>query len=100
MEKISPSHACTSVWVPDGVDGKSLTKRLRDEYGLTIAGGQGKMAGKIFRVGHLGYVDRFDVITAVAAVEMVLGEMGYPVKLGEGMRAASEILKDMPEKGT
>jgi aspartate aminotransferase-like enzyme len=96
----SPSHACTSVWVPDGVDGKSLTKRLRDEYGLTIAGGQGKIAGKIFRVGHLGYVDRFDVITAVAAIEMMLSEMGYPVKLGEGMRAASEILKDMPEKGT
>ena len=95
----SPSYACTAVWVPDGVDGKALTKRLRDEYGITIAGGQNQMAGKIFRVAHLGYVDRFDVITAVAAIEMLLGEMGYPVKLGEGMRAASEILKDMPVKG-
>jgi aspartate aminotransferase-like enzyme len=95
----SPSHACTAVRVPEGVDGKALTQRLRDEYGLTIAGGQGRMAGKIFRVGHLGYVDRFDVLAAVAAIEMLLGEIGYPVKLGEGMRAASEILSEMPAKG-
>jgi aspartate aminotransferase-like enzyme len=95
----SPSYACTSVKVPEGVDGKALTKRLRDEYGITIAGGQGKAAGKIFRVAHLGYVDRFDVITVVSALEMLLADMGYPAKLGEGMRAAAEVLRDMPSKG-
>jgi aspartate aminotransferase-like enzyme len=96
----SPSHALTAVWVPEEIDGKVFNRRLREEYGLTIAGGQNQMAGKIFRVAHLGYVDRFDVITAVSAIEMLLREMGYAVKLGEGMRAAAEILEEVPAKGS
>jgi aspartate aminotransferase-like enzyme len=94
----SPSHALTAVWVPEGIDGKVFNRKLRDEYGITIAGGQSHMVGRIFRVAHLGYVDRFDVITAVSAVEMLLREMGYTIKLGEGMRAAAEILEDMSAK--
>jgi aspartate aminotransferase-like enzyme len=93
----SPSFACTAVCVPDGVDGKGLVRKLRDEHALTVAGGQGKMSGKIFRIGHLGYLDRYDILAAVAAVETVLGDLGYPVKLGEGLRAASEILRELPD---
>jgi len=95
----SPSYACTAVCVPEGLDGKALVKRLRDDYGITVAGGQAKLAGKIFRIGHLGYVDGFDMLTAVGAVEMTLADMGYPIKTGEGLRAASERLRGLPRKG-
>jgi aspartate aminotransferase-like enzyme len=95
----SPSYACTAVCVPEGLDGKALVKRLRDDYGITVAGGQAKLAGRIFRIGHLGYVDGFDMLTAIGAVEMVLADMGYPVKAGEGLRAASERLRALPRKG-
>ncbi len=90
----SPSFACTAVRVPDGVDGKLLIKHLRDRYNFTLAGGQGELAGQIFRVGHMGDVDSFDTLAAIAAVEMTLADLGYPVKLGEGTRAATEILRD------
>jgi aspartate aminotransferase-like enzyme len=90
----SPSHACTAIRVPDGLDGEALVKQLRDRYGITVAGGQGPVTGKIFRVGHMGDVDGFDVITVVAAVEMALADLGYPVKAGEGTRAATELLRE------
>jgi aspartate aminotransferase-like enzyme len=95
----SPSYACTAVCVPEGLDGKALVKRLRDDYGITVAGGQAKLAGKIFRIGHLGYVDGFDMLTAIAALEMALADMSYPVKTGEGLRAASERLRALARKG-
>ncbi len=90
----SPSFACTAVRVPEGVDGKLLIKHLRDRYGFTLAGGQGELAGQIFRIGHMGDVDSFDTLAAIAAVEMTLADLGYPAKLGEGTRAATEILRD------
>jgi aspartate aminotransferase-like enzyme len=90
----SPSFACTAVNVPKGVDGKALVKHLRDRYDVTLAGGQGQLVGKIFRIGHMGDVDSFDTIAAIAALEMALADLGWPVKLGEGTRAATEILRE------
>ena len=81
--------------VPEGIDAGELTRRLRDVYGITVAGGQGQAAGKIFRVGHMGDVDGFDMIVAIAALEMALADLGVPVKVGEGTRAATEILRDL-----
>jgi aspartate aminotransferase-like enzyme len=51
------------------------------------------MKGKIFRIAHMGYVDSFDVLTALGALELVLGELGYPVRLGDGVRAAQQLLQ-------
>jgi aspartate aminotransferase-like enzyme len=90
----APSYACTAVYVPDGVDGKAFVKLLRDRYNITIAAGQGSLTTKIFRIGHMGAVDEFDMLTAVAAVEMALADLGYPVKMGEGTRVAQEALRD------
>jgi aspartate aminotransferase-like enzyme len=90
--KESPSDALTAVSAPEGYDGQTVYKNLRDQYGITAAGGQDHLKGKIFRLSHMGYADTFDVITAVAAVEMVLKGMGYPVKLGTGVGIAQEIL--------
>ena len=90
--KESPSNAVTAVCAPSGIDGQAVYKNLREKYGITAAGGQGKAKGKIFRIAHLGYADTFDVITVVAGVEMVLKGMGHPVKLGSGVAVAEELL--------
>jgi len=63
-------------------------------HNITIAGGQGEMKGQVFRLGHMGYVADFDVITALAALEQVLQELGHPVDLGAGVRAAQKALSE------
>ncbi len=88
----SPANAVTSIKGPDGIDTGKISKTLRDQLGVTIAGGQGAAKGKIFRIAHLGYADRFDVIIGIAALEIALQSLGYPVKIGEGVKAAEERL--------
>lgn len=88
-----PSNAVTSVKVPEGVDGGALVKKMRDEQRVTIAGGQSELKGKIFRVAHLGYMDEYDTIAAIAGVEIVLSQLGYDVELGKGVGRAQELLK-------
>jgi aspartate aminotransferase-like enzyme len=90
--KQSPSDALTVVCAPDGVDGQAVYKNLREQYGITAAGGQDHLKGKIFRISHMGYIDTFDVIQALAATEMVLKGLGYPIKLGTGVGKAQELL--------
>lgn len=90
----APSPATTAVKVPQGIDGPTLRKKLKDELGYTFADGQGKVKGKIFRVAHLGYFDRFDTIAMVSALEMALAALGHSFKLGEGVRTATELLRD------
>jgi aspartate aminotransferase-like enzyme len=90
--KESPSDALTAISAPGGVDGQAIYKNLRVQYGMTAAGGQDHLKGKIFRVSHMGYMDRFDVIATVAAIEMVLKGLGHPIKLGSGVSKAQELL--------
>jgi aspartate aminotransferase-like enzyme len=90
--KESPSFAVTAVNAPPGIDGQEIYKNLRVKYGITAAGGQGQVKGRIFRIAHLGYAGAFDVITAIAGVEMVLKSMGHPLKLGTGVAVAQELL--------
>jgi aspartate aminotransferase-like enzyme len=92
FSKESPSNSVTAILAPKGFDGQEIYKTLRDKYGITAAGGQGQARGKIFRIAHLGYTDIFDIIIAVSGIEMVLTNMGYPIKLGTGVAAAEEIL--------
>lgn len=90
--KHSPSDALTVVSTPAGVDGQAVYKNLREQYGITAAGGQDHLKGKIFRISHMGYMDTFDVIQALAATEMVLRGLGHPVTLGSGVGKAEELL--------
>jgi len=83
--------AVTPVWVPEGVDGKAIVKILKDKHGITIAGGQDDYAGRIFRIGHLGYFGDFDIITTLAALEMTLSELGYEFERGAGIKAAEAV---------
>jgi aspartate aminotransferase-like enzyme len=91
----SPSNSLTAVKAPPGIDGQEVVKTLREKFGITIAGGQSQAKGKIFRIAHLGYFDRFDIITALSALEMSLNELGFKVERGRGVKAAEEILEGM-----
>jgi aspartate aminotransferase-like enzyme len=88
----SPSDALTVVRVPEGIDGALIPKLFQDLCNITIVGGQDRLRGKVFRLAHMGYVDTFDVVTMVSAVEFVLHRLGYPVEWGVGVRAAQEVL--------
>jgi len=87
----APSPATTGIYLPDGVPGK-IVGYLRDKVGITFAGGQDQLKGKICRVAHLGYIGSFDIITAMAALEMGIAAFGKPVDFGKGVGAAQKIL--------
>ncbi|MBI5504252.1 MAG: alanine--glyoxylate aminotransferase family protein [Deltaproteobacteria bacterium] len=91
----APSPAATGVWMPEGIDAGEVARYLRDVIGVTVAGGQGKLKGKILRLGHIGYADTFDVIVALTAVEMALKHFGTGVVMGRGPAAAQEVLLQM-----
>jgi aspartate aminotransferase-like enzyme len=84
-----PGNVTTAVLSP--LDTGKLTKLMRDKYGVTMAGGQDHLKGKIFRVAHLGYMGKFDVIVGLSAIEMAFCEMGKPLPLGTGVKAAEEV---------
>ena len=85
------SNGVTAVKVPAGIDGEKLVKTMRDTYGITIAGGQEELKGKIFRIAHMGYIAESDIITGLACLEKVLTQLGYKFNLGAGVKAAEEI---------
>jgi aspartate aminotransferase-like enzyme len=85
------ANVVTVVRVPDGVDGAALPKRMREVYGITIAGGQGRLKGKIARIAHCGYYGAFDIISTIAALEMTLKELGADVTIGAGVARAQEV---------
>jgi L-aspartate aminotransferase apoenzyme (EC 2.6.1.1)/phosphoserine aminotransferase apoenzyme (EC 2.6.1.52) len=86
------SDAITAIEVPAGVDGEKMVKTMRDVYHVTIAGGQAELKGKVFRIAHMGYINEFDLITAISCLEKVLKEMGYNFQLGAGVAAAQKII--------
>ncbi len=88
----APSESVTAVKAPEGIDAQDVVKLLREEYGITIAGGQAQARGKIFRISHMGYLDEWDMLIALAALERVLNRLGYPVEPGKGVAAAEAYL--------
>ena len=88
----SPSDSVTAINVPQGVDGEALTKVLANDFGVRAAGGQSQLKGKIVRFSHMGYVDAFDVLASLAALEMALGKLGYKVNYGAGVGAAQKVI--------
>src|ERR1700730_16141064 len=92
--KASPSPALTAVVAPRGLDSEAVLSTYSTSHNITIAGGQGEMKGKVFRLGHMAYVAEFDVITALAALEQVLHALGQPVDFGAGVRAAQKVFAE------
>jgi len=90
----APCNVVTAIKVPEGVDGGRLVRMMSDDYGVGIAGGQREYKGKIFRIAHLGYMDRFDVIIGLSALEIALNKLGYKLEVGKAVAAAEkEFLK-------
>ncbi|MFO0928655.1 MAG: alanine--glyoxylate aminotransferase family protein [Gemmataceae bacterium] len=86
-----PAESLTVACVPDGIDGAALLSRLEKGYGVRLAGGQDTLKGKILRLGHMGYIDAFDVLAALSALELVLLEMGHRFTPGAGVAAAQRV---------
>jgi aspartate aminotransferase-like enzyme len=82
------ANVVTAIKLPDGIDGAKVPKVMRDKYRITVAGGQSQLKGKILRIAHCGYFGPFDILTAVAALEMTLSELGHELELGSGVAAA------------
>ena len=83
--------ALTAIASPDGVDSSDIVKAFRNRFGAIVANGQGEMKGQLFRIAHLGYYDYLDTIAAIGALEQVLAEMGRPIELGAGLKAAQQV---------
>ena len=100
LELFSPdddtSAVVTTVRVPEPVDGAQLLLDLRDRFGITLAPGQGPIKGKVFRVGHLGYYDVFDITTALAGLELVLAEAGAEIERGVAVTRALDTYEHLP----
>ncbi|HEY6583697.1 MAG TPA: alanine--glyoxylate aminotransferase family protein [Gaiellaceae bacterium] len=97
LELFSPdddrSAVVTAINAPDGIDSSELVQTLRDRQGIVLAPGQGPLKGKIFRIGHIGYYDVFDITTALAGVELVLAELGADIERGVAITAALEAFE-------
>jgi aspartate aminotransferase-like enzyme len=85
------NSAVTAAYVPEGIDGKQFVQMLFKEHGIQIAGGQGQVEGRIFRIGHCGYFDAYDIIATIAAAELALESLGFPLELGKGVGAAQRV---------
>jgi aspartate aminotransferase-like enzyme len=100
LELFSPdddsSAVVTAARAPEGIDSDELVLLLRDRHGVTLAPGQGELKGKIFRIGHIGYYDVFDITTALAAVELALVELGADVERGVAVTRALEAFEHSP----
>jgi aspartate aminotransferase-like enzyme len=88
------AYTVTAVVAPEGIDGKAITKYIRKTHGVILAPGQGKLAGKIFRIGHCGYYAPSDILMTMAVLESSLSALGYPVKEGAATAAAERVFRE------
>ena len=98
LELFSPdddrSAVVTAVQAPGGIDTGDVVKALRDRHGITIAPGQGPLKGKVFRIGHIGWFDVFDITTALGGVELALTELGAEVERGVAVTRALDAFEE------
>jgi aspartate aminotransferase-like enzyme len=94
LELFSPDDdtaaVVTAIRAPEGIDATQVVQALRDRFGITIANGQEHLKGKIFRIGHIGWFDVFDITTALAAAELVLTDLGADIDRGVAVTRALE----------
>jgi aspartate aminotransferase-like enzyme len=91
---VDRSAVVTAIRAPAGVDADELLLLLRDRHGVTLAPGQGDLKGKVFRIGHIGWFDVFDIASALSAVELALTELGAPIERGVAAARAFEAYED------
>jgi aspartate aminotransferase-like enzyme len=89
--ELERAYAVTAVKAPEGIGGGDIVRCMNRVHGVIVAGGQDRLKGKIFRIGHVGYYDFLDVVTALSALEMTLAELGFSSPLGAGVAAAEQV---------
>ncbi len=87
------SDTVTAVVVPEGFNGTDVVTRAAKTYGVAFGVGLGEVAGKVFRIGHLGSLTDVMMLSGLATAEMVMADLGYPVTLGSGVAAAQEYYR-------
>jgi aspartate aminotransferase-like enzyme len=97
LELFSPdddsASVVTAIRAPEGIDSGELVLAVRDRFGITLAPGQGPLKGKVFRIGHIGWFDVFDITTALAALELALTEAGAEIERGMAVTAALDAFE-------
>jgi aspartate aminotransferase-like enzyme len=98
LERFGPddddANVVTAALLPEDIEGARVPKLMRDRFGVTVAGGQGRLKGKVVRIAHCGYYGGFDIVVALAALEMALRELGFPVEPGSGVGGAQRVFAE------
>ncbi len=93
------AYAVTAVKAPEGIGGGDIVRHMNRVHGVIIAGGQDRLKGQIFRIGHVGYYNFFDMVVTLSALEMTLKELGHPLELGSAVAAAEKVYLEMTSAG-
>lgn len=88
------SDTVTAILVPEGFDATELVNHASNKYGVSFGGGLGKVAGKVFRIGHLGSITDVMALSGIATAEMAMVDLGLPITLGSGVAAAQEYYRN------
>jgi aspartate aminotransferase-like enzyme len=93
-EGLDDNWTVTAIRAPEGLDADTISSAIRDEFGIVLAPGQGPLKGRVFRIGHFGYLDRLDIVRGLAGLEMTLERLGHPVKRGAAVAAAEGVFAE------
>ena len=93
-EGLEDNWTVTAIRAPEGIDADAICDRIRSDFSCVLAPGQGPLKGTVFRIGHFGYVSVLDIIRGLAALEMTLERLGYPVKRGAAVAAAEQVFQE------
>jgi len=93
-EGLDDNWTVTAIRSPESADADTISDTIRAEHGCVLAPGQGPLKGKVFRIGHFGYVSELDIIRGLAALEMTLESLGHPVKRGAAVAAAETVFME------
>ena len=98
LERFGPddpdANVVTAASLPATIEGAQVPKLMRDRYGVTVAGGQGHLEGRIVRIAHCGYYGAFDIVIALSALEMALRDLGHEAEPGAGAGAAQRVFAE------
>jgi aspartate aminotransferase-like enzyme len=97
-EGLDRNWTVTAIRAPEAADADTICARIRKDYGVVLAPGQGPLKGKVFRIGHFGYFSELDILRGLAALEMTLEKLGHPVKRGAAVAAAEGVFLDAEDE--
>ncbi|HYG72039.1 MAG TPA: alanine--glyoxylate aminotransferase family protein [Actinomycetota bacterium] len=98
-EGLDRNWTVTAIRAPEGIDADTICARIRGDFSCVLAPGQGPLKGKVFRIGHFGYFSELDIIRGLAALEMTLERLGFPVKRGAAVAAAEGVFQEAIDAG-